>query len=45
MPTFDYEFTVNAPQSAVADFHYSSNVKTLTPFPIISQLHYHDPLG
>ena len=45
MPTFDYVFTVNAPQSTVADFHYRSNVKTLTPFPIISQIHYHEPVG
>ena len=45
MPTFDYSFVVNAPQSAVADFHYSSSVKTLTPFPIIAQVHYHEPLG
>ncbi len=44
MPTFDYEFTVNAPQAAVAEFHYHSNVKTLTPFPIIAQLHYHEPV-
>lgn len=45
MPTFDYGFTVNAPQSAVADFHYNSSVKTLTPFPIITQIHYHEPVG
>jgi ligand-binding SRPBCC domain-containing protein len=45
MPTFDYEFTVNAPQAAVADFHFNSNVKTLTPFPVISQIHYHEPLA
>ena len=45
MPTFDYDFIVNAPQSAVADFHYSSSVKTHTPFPIIAQIHHHEPLG
>jgi ligand-binding SRPBCC domain-containing protein len=45
MPNFNYEFTVNAPETAVADFHYNSNVKTLTPLPIISQLHYHEALG
>jgi ligand-binding SRPBCC domain-containing protein len=45
MPNFDYTFAVNASQAAVADFHYGSNVKTLTPFPIISQLHHHEPLG
>ena len=45
MPTFDYSFVVSAPQSAVAHFHYSSSVKTLTPLPIIAQVHYHEPLG
>ena len=45
MPTFEYSFVVDAPQSAVADFHYNSNVKTLTPFPVISQLHYHEPVA
>ena len=38
MPTFNYEFTVDAPQAAVADFHYRSNVKTLTPFPISGEV-------
>jgi ligand-binding SRPBCC domain-containing protein len=45
MPTFDYEFTVDAPQAAVADFHYSSSVKALTPFPIIVRIHEFEPLG
>lgn len=45
MPTFEYEFTVDAPQAAVASFHYRSSVKTLTPPPIISQLHYHEPVA
>jgi len=45
VPIFDYTFTVEAPQATVADFHYSSSVKTLTPFPIISQLHYHEAVG
>jgi ligand-binding SRPBCC domain-containing protein len=45
MPTYNYSFKVNAPQSTVADFHYRSSVKTLTPFPIIAQIHYHEPLG
>ena len=45
MPTFKYEFTVDAPQTAVADFHYNSSVKTLTPFPIIVQLHEFEPLS
>ena len=45
MPTFDYQFTVNAPQTAVADFHFKASVKTLTPFPIIVQLHEVEPLA
>ncbi len=45
MPTFDYEFTVDAPQSAVADFHYNASVKTLTPLPIIAQMHEFEPLA
>lgn len=45
MPSFNYEFIVNAPQTAVADFHYNASVKTLTPFPIIVQLHEFEPMG
>lgn len=45
MPAFRYDFTVDAPQAAVAAFHFDSNVKTLTPPPIISQLHYHEPVA
>ena len=45
MPTFHYQFTVDAPQSAVAAFHYGASVKTLTPPPIIAQLHYHEPVA
>jgi len=45
MPTFKYEFTVDAPQTAVADFHYQSSVKELTPFPIIVRLHEFEALG
>jgi len=45
MPIFDYEFLVDAPRSAVAAFHYGASVKTLTPLPIIAQLHYHEPLA
>lgn len=45
MAVFDYEFFVDAPQSAVADFHYRSSVKTLTPFPIIVRLHEFEPLS
>ena len=29
----------------MADFHYKSSVKTLTPFPITCQIHYHEPVG
>ena len=45
MPTFDYTFTVNANQAAVADFHYRSSIKTLTPFPILVQIHHHEPVS
>ncbi len=40
MPTFDYSFTVNAPLSAVADFHSHTDIlKRLTPPPLIVQIH------
>ena len=45
MQIFDYQFTVNAPQAAVADFHFNASVKTLTPFPIIVQIHEFEPLA
>lgn len=45
MPIFEYEFTVDAPKQAVAQFHYNASVKTLTPFPIITQLHEFEPLA
>lgn len=45
MPTFKYEFTVDAPQETVAAFHFDANVKTLTPPPIIARLHYHEPVA
>ena len=46
MPTFDYEFTVNAPLAAVAAFHRdTSTLKVLTPPPIVAQIHYYEPLG
>ncbi len=45
MPTFDYQFTVNAPQADVSAFHFNASVKTLTPFPIIAQLHDVEPLA
>ncbi|HSH03415.1 MAG TPA: cyclase [Anaerolineae bacterium] len=45
MPTFDYKFTVNAPLSAVANFHSDTRVlKRLTPPPLYMQIHQFDPL-
>ena len=46
MPTFDYEFTVDAPLAAVAAFHKDTRtLKALTPPPIVAQIHYYEPLG
>ena len=46
MPVFDYQFTVNAPQSAVREFHHdTSALKKLTPPPTIVQLHSIEPLA
>ena len=46
MSEFDYTFTVNAPQSDVVAFHHDTSVlKTLTPPPIIVQIHSYEPLG
>lgn len=46
MPTFDYSFTVDAPQEAVVAFHHDTSVlKTLTPPPIFVQIHSYEPLG
>jgi ligand-binding SRPBCC domain-containing protein len=46
MPTFDYTFTVDAPQAAVVAFHHDTSVlKTLTPPPIIVQIHSYEPLS
>lgn len=40
MPHFDYVFTVDAPLSAVADFHHSTDIlKRLTPPPMFVQIH------
>jgi ligand-binding SRPBCC domain-containing protein len=40
MPTFDYTFTVDAPLSAVADFHSRTDIlKRLTPPPLFVQVH------
>lgn len=46
MPTFDYQFTVNAPLAAVHDFHRdTSALKKLTPPSTIVQLGKIEPLG
>lgn len=46
MPKFDYTFTVDAPLQVVSDFHHDSSVlKTLTPPPMIAQIHHFDPMG
>lgn len=46
MQTFHYEFTVNAPRSAVSKFHHDTSIlKKLTPPPIFIQVHRFDPLA
>lgn len=46
MPIFDFSFTVDAPLTAVSEFHYDTNaLKTLTPPPIYVQLHEIEPMG
>lgn len=46
MNTFDYQFTVKAPVSAVSDFHHDTNIlKKLTPPPIFIQVHDFEPLS
>lgn len=46
MPTFDHHFTVRAPLEAVREFHRDTGVlKTLTPPPVVVQLHDVEPLG
>jgi ligand-binding SRPBCC domain-containing protein len=46
MPVLDHAFTVRAPLSAVAEFHRKMSVlKTLTPPPLIIQLHKVEPLA
>lgn len=46
MPIFDYTFRVQAPLSAVRDFHRdTSALKRLTPPPTIVQLHDIEPLA
>lgn len=46
MPIFNFSFTVDAPVTAVSEFHYDTNaLKTLTPPPIFVQLHKIEPLS
>jgi ligand-binding SRPBCC domain-containing protein len=46
MHTFDYQFTVNAPVSAVSNFHHDVHIlKKLMPPPIFAQIHQFEPLG
>lgn len=46
MPRFEFSFTVNAPLTAVSDFHHDTSVlKKLTPPPIFAQIHHFDPLA
>jgi ligand-binding SRPBCC domain-containing protein len=46
MPTFDYTFTVNAPLTAVSEFHNDTRIlKKLTPPPIFVQIHQFEPLA
>lgn len=46
MPTFDYTFTVDAPLTAVANFHHDTRIlKKLSPPPIFVQIHHFEPLA
>lgn len=46
MKTFEYEFKVKAPISAVSDFHHDTSIlKKLTPPPIFIQVHAFEPLA
>jgi ligand-binding SRPBCC domain-containing protein len=46
MNTFDYQFSVKAPISAVSKFHHDPNIlKKLFPPPIFIQVHQFDPLA
>jgi ligand-binding SRPBCC domain-containing protein len=45
MSTFDYKFTVNAPVTAVSNFHHDTRIlKKLSPPPIFVQIHRFEPL-
>jgi ligand-binding SRPBCC domain-containing protein len=46
MYTFDYHYVVNAPITAVRNFHHDTRIlKKLTPPPIFTQIHTFEPLG
>jgi len=46
MLTFDTVFTVNAPLTAVRDFHQDTRIlKKLSPPPIFAQIHFFEPLA
>lgn len=46
MKTFDYQFVINAPVSAVSAFHHDTQIlKKLTPPPIFIQIHKFEPLA
>ncbi len=46
MPVFDFQFTVNAPLTAVREFHDDTMIlKKLTPPPIFAQIHHYEPLA
>ena len=45
MPVFDYKFTVDAPVTAVSNFHHDTRIlKKLSPPPIFVQIHRFEPL-
>ena len=46
MPTFNYSFEVDAPLTAVSEFHHDTRaLKKLSPPPIFAQIHDYEPLG
>jgi ligand-binding SRPBCC domain-containing protein len=46
MPVFDFKFTVNAPLTAVSNFHHDTRIlKKLSPPPIFVQIHRFEPMG
>lgn len=46
MNTFNYQFTVEAPVTAVSAFHHDTSIlKKLTPPPIFIQIHKFEPLA